>query len=223
MKKPSLIGVGAALAAFALTLGILTAPGCASRADWEAGLDQAQTISDTAGSEIGRVRQIMADLEHDLAQAEPGSEFAQRLRGELAKASEQLALVHQQKQVADQKIADYRDRLASVPEGAEPWEISAYMIGQGAQDISRIVPSPVGEILFGAGVLLAGVSSAGWRKATATATAEKKKKEHVIAGLEVAKRKNPDLAGAFHAAGGDIQIALGPDLAREVNSIRRGA
>lgn len=210
-----LIGV---LAVVAMTL-----TGCASRADWQAGLEQAQTISDTAGSEIGRVRQVIADIVEDLDAADPQSQFAADLRRELERAQDQLAILHQQKQIADQKIEDYRQRLASIPDGASDLDLSLYMIGEGAKDISRIVPSPVGEILFGAGVLLAGVSSAGWRRATANAKSKDHTLKATVHALEVARESDPDLKSRMHANEAIIHAAMGPDVRQVIDTIRKGA
>lgn len=232
-SKTTLTGILTTLALLAvLSVGMLTAGGCVSRADWEVGLDQAQEISDTLGNEIGSARQLIADLQGELADAEPGSQFAADLRRTLDQAQDKLAKLHQQKAPVDGKILEYQQRLAEVPEGASDIDTTLYMLQKGYEDAEGLIPipTPVKEgIAVGSLALLyylrrkfAKVRSER-DEATEIAEAEREKKVKVVTGLEVAKRKNPDFAGAFHSAGGDIQMVLGPDLAREVNAIRKGA
>lgn len=240
MKPKRLVGFLTLLAACAVLLvGALTAPGCVSRGDWESGLEQAQAISDEFGGRIGELRQVIADIEADLDDAAPGSQLASDLRRLLSEAQDELAKLHQAKQVADQKIHDYEQRLAEVPEGASDLDTSLYMLQKGWDDVSGFIPLPapvkegvaLGSLAlayylrrkFASARSAAEIASVERDMAIDDADAERRKKEGVVRGLEATKRKSKALADAFEEVGGDLQIAYGPDLAREVDAIRKGA
>lgn len=225
-RKTALAGILTTFALLAiLGVGLLTAGGCISRADWESGLDQAQTISDTLSDEIGSVRQLIADLQQELASEEPGSAVAVQLRDLLDQAQERLSILHQQKAPVDAKILEYRQRLAEVPEGASDLDTTLYMAKKGWDDIEGFLPIPEP---FKEGIAVAAVGLAYYlRRKFAAVRAERDQVTEIATGVvrsvEEGKKANPRLAEEMDNAGPTIRLAQGPAVQQFVSKVRKGA
>jgi hypothetical protein len=205
-------------------VGLLTAGGCVSRSDWEAGLDRAQEISDTLGSEIGSIRQIIADLQGELAQVDPTSPTGLELRSLLDQAQDRLSILHQQKAPVDGKILEYRQRLAEVPEGASDFDTTLYMLDKAWQDTSGLLPIPAP---FKEGIAVGAVGLAYYlRRKFAAMRAERDQVTEIATGVirsvEEGKKADPEFAKAMDKAGPTIRLAQGPEVQKFVSKIRKG-